>query len=290
MSSAIDNVIIHLKADAINPGSKDEGSSGTQSPVNGILTMTTTSLLQQRSVLDTIPIHKESLTSLSIHIHDPAFYNALYLALFVSYVRAGGDIGIHIHNVAEDSDESKALIQTVHNSFKLAGLSANAETRQSTILVLTARVKLNLPQGITNTPGVAKISLEPTVPLSSMEDSQAFLLDEDELLANSNLENSPYLAPPPKMNPQGSSSSNKNNESDCSGRKACDNCTCGRAAMEAHNENDGRIPSVSSNKTKSSCGNCSKGDAFRCAGCPYLGLPAFKEGEEHLVLNLVDDI
>ena len=99
------------------------------------------------------------------------------------------------------------------------------------------------------------------------------MIDEDNLLSDD------ILAPPPAMGERTA------NTDDCAGRKPCDNCTCGRADAEAaggamNNEN---APS-------SSCGKCHLGDAFRCASCPYLGKPAFKPGEEHLVLDMTDDL
>jgi hypothetical protein len=92
------------------------------------------------------------------------------------------------------------------------------------------------------------------------------LIDEDELLDEDEKNAKPNT-----------------NRDDCEikpGKKACKNCTCGRA--------DG-IDSKPAKLTKemienpgvnSSCSGCSLGDAFRCAGCPYRGLPAFKVGEK----------
>ncbi|KAH9814650.1 cytokine-induced anti-apoptosis inhibitor 1, Fe-S biogenesis-domain-containing protein [Melampsora americana] len=90
-------------------------------------------------------------------------------------------------------------------------------------------------------------------------------------------------------------------------KKACKNCTCGLRELELMDENDlpfnlkvngankplteGKVGVKGAATITSSCGSCYLGDAFRCSGCPYLGMPAFEPGQEvKLIAEMGDDI
>lgn len=96
-------------------------------------------------------------------------------------------------------------------------------------------------------------------------------------------------------------------------KKACKNCSCGLAEVEAEEvktanvvllDADGAVEvgsgeaekerliaaAKAASKATSSCGSCFLGDAFRCAGCPYTGLPAFNPGEKVEIDLGMDDI
>ncbi|GAW15214.1 hypothetical protein ANO14919_046230 [Xylariales sp. No.14919] len=128
--------------------------------------------------------------------------------------------------------------------------------------------------------------------LDGFEDDD--LIDEDTLLTEEDINRT--IQPPAECIPKIGKR-----------RRACKDCTCGLAAkleaddrarrakadaglevlkLGADDLDDLELDFTVKGKV-GSCGSCSLGDAFRCADCPYLGLPAFKPGEEVTILNNV---
>ena len=99
------------------------------------------------------------------------------------------------------------------------------------------------------------------------------LVDEDDLLNDGVKVDTDACAPP----------------ADGSKKRACKNCSCGLAEIEA-SEREEEQAKVDPLVRASGCGSCGKGDAFRCASCPFLGKPTFEAGQEKVVLAMDDDI
>ncbi|KAF2441411.1 Anamorsin [Karstenula rhodostoma CBS 690.94] len=116
------------------------------------------------------------------------------------------------------------------------------------------------------------------------------LIDEDDLITEEDMARP--VVQPPECRPKPGKR-----------RRACKDCTCGmKEKLEAE---DAAKRTTADNALSTmklgtddltevdftvqgkvgSCGNCALGDAFRCDGCPYIGLPAFKPGEEVRLLN-----
>ena len=254
-------------------------------------------------------------------------YDPMELAGWVPHLQPGGTVTVRVcvDSPTSSNDDPQrnssssslaSVLQPVHTSFLLAGLQGVTEKRESietrddemenaggkahrqyVVAVLSAsRAKSirsgNAGKGVLAAPislkkdrkalsGTSKI----VVNLDDDDDVDGSggvneLIDEDALLDNDGLLNAP-----PAMGTRST-----NNSDDCGGRKACDNCTCGRAEAERAVAGGAPMEHGQQAVKTSACGNCGKGDAFRCASCPYLGKPAFKAGEEHLVLDLTDDL
>ncbi|XP_006863621.1 PREDICTED: anamorsin [Chrysochloris asiatica] len=108
-----------------------------------------------------------------------------------------------------------------------------------------------------------------TLSANDMDDDSMDLIDSDELLDPEDLKK----PDPASLRAASCGEGNK--------KKACKNCTCG-LAEELEKEKSKEQKNC---QPKSACGNCYLGDAFRCASCPYLGMPAFKPGEKVLLSN-----
>ncbi|KAK6202468.1 cytokine-induced anti-apoptosis inhibitor 1, Fe-S biogenesis-domain-containing protein [Scheffersomyces amazonensis] len=151
------------------------------------------------------------------------------------------------------------------------------------------------------------------------DDEDDGIIDENDLIQESSNTGSSKLIVPRKCElPNGKRR-----------RKACKDCTCGLKELEEAEENQQRSlqDSILGKMAQSAtleaikieerlksklnavkfkdedlaeidftvqgktggCGSCALGDAFRCDGCPYLGLPPFKPGEVITIDSLGED-
>ncbi|XP_070255033.1 anamorsin [Myotis yumanensis] len=151
-------------------------------------------------------------------------------------------------------------------SVQITGKKPNFEVGSSSQLKLSTAKKSSPSVKPAVDPAAAKLW---TLSANDMEDESMDLIDSDELLDPEDLKK-----PDPASLRAPSCGEGKK-------RKACKNCTCGLAEeLEKENSREQK-----SSQPKSACGNCYLGDAFRCASCPYLGMPAFKPGEQVLLSN-----
>lgn len=219
--------------------------------------MTAVVTLNAETSLATATKPPSALPALQIDVTDDAAAAALSpMDLAAWPLQDNANVSFHIAPAVTTAD----IVTKIHTALVLAGLQAQGEGKLDNGTRVVRAVKKATSASGASAP----------IRLNITDDD---LIDEDNLLADS----SNLLAPPPAM-----SATKANNDDDCAGREPCADCTCGRAT-----ENKGAAKDTIK---KSSCGKCHLGDAFRCASCPYLGRPAFKPGEEHLVLDLQDDL
>lgn len=168
----------------------------------------------------------------------------------------------HAPTSAETSDALAAIAELLRPHIALASVAATKPAyKQGVAFSLRSRAPVAPPS--------------PAVPESAVLDAwsaaagggagmghlaeDSALMDEDDLLDEE--DKAAKVAVRPECDPEAASQ-----------RRACKNCTCGlREELDAATDLTQAAP-------KSACGNCGKGDAFRCAGCPHRGKPAFEDG------------
>ncbi|RCI10243.1 hypothetical protein L249_8701 [Ophiocordyceps polyrhachis-furcata BCC 54312] len=200
-------------------------------------------------------------------------------ALLVPSIKPGGRMRFQ-HGALQPGDEKEAI---------LAGLvetgddALEKQVHQETVIPLRLGRKSKHPPALdTTTTTTTKFDF------SQLDDGDDELVDENDLLSEEDRKRRPTI--PVNCQPE-------------KRRRPCKDCTCGLAAkLEAEDgqrrakaaqglqelkldANDLNELDFTVQGKTGSCNNCSLGDAFRCSTCPYIGLPAFKPGEEVRILN-----
>jgi len=221
---------------------------------------------------------KSSLEKLDVVIDGSelsTIYNPMELANWAPFLSPSSVVSVQVKGAINGNVD----LQPINTSFLLAGLIGASERKEPDGSRILTATKRKFAPKISAAPlrkkNVVTLNLDK---FGMDDDDDADMIDEDGLLEDD------MLAPPPAMKAQSSK------EDDCAGRKPCDNCSCGRAEVYAAEQATAGATVKPKQVPSSACGKCNLGDAFRCASCPFLGKPAFKAGEEHVVLQMTDDL
>ncbi|XP_034931235.1 anamorsin homolog [Populus alba] len=222
-------------------------------------------IITQASSLSKLPLEPSSVDIVIPIFRSIEFPGDLLVKEMFRVLKPGGTILIYSSQQSVIGETDKA-ISGLKRKLLLGGfLEAEALQPKSVGLSNVVRsfgVKAKKPSWNIGSSFALKKSIKS--PVKVQNDDYSDLIDEDSLLTEEDLKK-------PQLPPVG----------DCevgSTRKACKNCTCGRAEEEEKVKLGPTMDQL--NNPQSACGSCGLGDAFRCGTCPYKGLPPFKLGEK----------
>ncbi|BDA48156.1 Anamorsin homolog 2 [Coccomyxa sp. Obi] len=198
------------------------------------------------------------------------YHDVARLALLCTALRPGGILRVEEAKCADLNKnlllagftdiapcQMEAISQEGQSAF--SARKPDWETGTSTALPRSSKLKAAAPAA------PAQERLNRDVWKMAADEEEEELLDDEELLTEEDLKR-------PEVPAVG----------DCeigASKKACADCTCGRAEAEAAGIKAQLTPDMLENP-QSACGSCGMGDAFRCATCPYRGLPKFEMGQK----------
>ncbi|CAI0416221.1 unnamed protein product [Linum tenue] len=216
-------------------------------------------LYTQSSSQSKLPVESSSIEFLICISRSHAYPDGSWFDEISRALKPGGTILVYKVLQAAPKETEKSL----ERQLLLAGFSDAKGVQQSSNAGLQYVVTAKAKKASWKIGTSFALKKGTKAPIKLQMDDDSDLIDEDSLLTEEDLKK-------PQI-PVG----------DCeisTTKKACKNCTCGRAEEEEKVKLG--LTTEQLNNPQSSCGSCGLGDAFRCGTCPYKGLPPFKLGEK----------